>query len=99
MDTNWRILGHFGYNDEVATALNNAGVGHGAIVALNIERTAFTVWGNDKSVVFPGYRWKTIGGATSESDLTEKANAAGAVSAAATVNANGVWVLWGYTPA
>lgn len=98
MDTNWQILGHFYGNDEVANALNDAGVGVGACVGLNIARTQFTVWGDDKSVVFPGYAWKSLGGG-SESELTGKANDAGAVSTAVTVNANNDWVLWAYVPA
>ena len=96
-ETDWQILGRFFENDLVADALNDAGIGVGAFVDLNIEKTQFTVWGNDQSVVFPGYTWKTIGSG-SESDLTDAANAAGAVSATSTVNANNSWVLWGYVP-
>lgn len=97
MNANWKILGHFYGNDDVANALNNAGVGVGAFAALNSQRTQFVVWGNDKSIVFPGYVWKSFGG-SKESDLASQANNAGAVSSTATVNANGNWVLWCYVP-
>ncbi|GGA24115.1 hypothetical protein [Okeania sp. KiyG1] len=98
-DTNWVLIGNFYGNDLVAEALNQAKVGVGASVGLNIEGTQFTVLGDNKSVVFPGYKWKSIGtGDTSESDLANVANDAGAVSTAETVNANGDWVIWGYVP-
>ena len=98
-DTDWQIIGGFYENDSVANALNNAEVGVGASVGLNIQGTQFTVLGDTKSVVFPGYEWKSIGIRNmSESDLANQANDAGAVSTAETVNANGDWVLWGYVP-
>jgi hypothetical protein len=97
--SNWQILGHFYNNDAVATALNDAGIGVGASVGLNARGTQFTAWGDDQSVVFPGYSWKSFGNSTSsESYITNQANDVGAVSTALTVNANGDWVLWAYSP-
>lgn len=98
MSNNWIIVGHYYNNDEVANALNKATIGVGACVGLNIQKTQFTVWGDDKSTIFPGYAWKCIGGGSSEDAITDAANSTGAASTAVTVNANGDWVLWGYVP-
>ena len=98
-DTNWQILGHFYENDAVANALNDAEIGVGASVSLNVQKTQFTVLGDTNSVIYPGYKWKSIGiGDSPESELATVSNDTGAVSSTATVNANGNWTLWGYVP-
>ena len=98
-ETNWTLLGHFYTNDDVSDALNNAKVGIGAAVGLNIKKTQFTVFGNTNSPIYPGYKWKSIGRSDiTESELAEVANDAGAASSTVTVNSNNGWVIWGYIP-
>ena len=97
MSTNWTLFGEFYSNAKVAEALNDAGVGLGAFVGLNASRTGFLVWGDDQSRTTPNYSWKEIPDTPNPQDLAFAANKEEALSATATVNSHGDWILWGYT--
>ncbi len=99
MSTNWRIIGNGWTQDKVTEKLNEAGVGIGVFVSLNEDRNKWNVWGDDKSIVFPDYEWKSIYSGTSQEDLTKKVEDSGAVSATVGINTHNVYVLWGYVPA
>ena len=95
--SDWKVVGVTSDDGEVATLLNNEGIGAQAAVAIEASSQDFVVWGNDdNSTNLAGFVWRLLGTSADNDGVQQLLQSSAASGAAVSVNASDEYVVWGY---